>query len=146
LIYKPSTGWTGHGGWWEPSIPYRLPPTGRRNIPPDLLELWVEVTVRGELNSDRFFVKWDEPTWEKKRQELAAQPASYPDFPSPGHVAVDRLHWLWKEYVNANETEKPPLARQLLERAETAGDQAEANYWRRVLAKLMAPNAATPSK
>jgi hypothetical protein len=112
---------------------YRLPPTDHRDFPPDLIELWVQVAVRGELNEDQDFAKWNEATWEKKRQELAAKPAPYPDFPFPGHVAGDRLHWLRQEYQNAKESDQPALARQLLGRAEAVGDREEAAHWRRVL-------------
>ena len=83
--------------------------------------------------SEGRFVKWDEPTWEKKRQELAAKPAPYADFPFPGHVATDRLHWLRQEYESARVADKPGLAKQLLDRAEAVGDKAEAVRWRAIL-------------
>ena len=124
-------------------MPYRLPPPVRLRIPAYLLEHWAQVAVRGQLDDEDAFVKWDEPTWEKQRQELAAQPAPYPEFPFPGYVAQDRLHWLRQEYDNASEADKPALARQLLDRAEAAGDQAEAARWRRVLTPKPAP--AEPS-
>jgi serine/threonine protein kinase/WD40 repeat protein len=107
-----------------------IPPADRLDLPADLLELWAQVAVRGEIGSDGSFVKWDELTWERKRQELAARPAPWPDFPFPGHVAADRLHWLRKEYDSASDAGKPRLAKQLLDRAEAAGDQAEALRWR----------------
>ncbi len=107
-----------------------VPSPARLHIPPDLLELWAQVAVCGEIGSDGSFAKWDELTWEKKRQELAAKPAPYPDFPFPGHVANDRLHWLRKEYDSASDADKPRLATQLLDRAEAAGDKAEAARWR----------------
>jgi hypothetical protein len=110
-----------------------LPPADRLNFPPDLLELWAQVAVRGELDAERRFVPWDEATWEKKRQELSAMPAAYPDFPFPGYVATDKLHWLRQEYENAKDTAKPDIAAQLLARAEAMGDKAEAVRWRAVL-------------
>ncbi len=103
-----------------------LPPPNRLDLPPDLLELWAQVAVRGEIGPDGSFVKWDEPAWERKRQELTARPAPRTDFPFPGYVATDRLHWLRKEYENASDADKPRLARELLARAEAAGDKAEA--------------------
>src|SRR5262249_39823460 len=49
-----------------------LPTAALIELPPDLLELWLQVVLRGELGPDGAFVKWNEPTWEKKRQELAS--------------------------------------------------------------------------
>lgn len=141
--YQTGLGWFA---WLssEMSTPLRLPPTDRLNLPPELLELWVQVAVRGELDGDGTFVPWKEPTWEKKRQELAAKPAPYPDFPFPGRVAQDRSHWLRQEYET---TGKPlTLARQLLDRAVANGDQAEANHWRRIIAQSVDPNTPTPAK
>ena len=118
----------------------RLIPSGSRlDLPADLLELWAQVAVRGELDADGRFVAWNEATWEKKRQELAAKPAPYPDFPFPGRVAVDRLHWLRQEYLAAREADKPGLARQLLDRAEAASDKDEAVRWRAILKPQPAP-------
>lgn len=116
------------------SVKVRLiPPPSRLDLPADLLELWAQVAVRGQIGDDGRFVKWDEPTWERKRQELAAKPAPYPEFPFPGHVAGDRLHWLRQEYENASDADKPRYAKQLLDRAEAAGDDDEAVRWRAVL-------------
>jgi serine/threonine protein kinase len=112
-----------------------ITPADRLDLPADLLELWAQVAVRGEIGPDDSFVKWNEPTWERKRQELAARPAPWPDFPFPGHVAADRLHWLREEYDSAGDADKPRLAKQLLDRAEAAGDKAEAARWRAVVKK-----------
>jgi serine/threonine protein kinase len=123
----------------------RLIPASNLDFPTTLLQLWAQVAVRGELGDEGQFVKWDETTWEKKRQELAAMPRPYPDFPVPGHVATDKLHWLRQEYDIASDGEKPRLARQLLSRADEAGDQAEAVRWRAVLAPQgSVPEPASP--
>jgi WD40 repeat protein len=126
--------------------PVLLPPGTRLGIPADLLELWAQVAVRGELGPEGQFVKWNEPTWERKRQELAAKPAPYPDFPFPGHVATDKLHWLRQEYEGASDADKPRLAKQLLDRAEAAGDKAEAVRWQAILTPKPSPTkpAAKP--
>jgi tRNA A-37 threonylcarbamoyl transferase component Bud32 len=116
------------------------------NLPTDLLELWAQVAVRGHLDDEGAFVKWDEPTWEKKRQELAARPAPWPDFPFPGHVAADRLHWLRQEYESASAADKPGLAQQLLDRAEAGGDMAEAVRWRAIVAPVSPPTKPAASK
>jgi hypothetical protein len=112
-----------------------FPPADRLNLPPDLLELWAQVAVRGHLDERGAFVPWDEATWEKRRQELAAKRAPVPDFPFPGYVAIDKLHWLRQEYENAKDVAKPALAAKLLAGAEAIGDKAEAVRWRAVLEK-----------
>ena len=107
-----------------------FPTASRLNMPPDLLELWAQVAVRGELGPDGEFVPWTEATWEKKRQELASKPAPYADFPVPGHVAEDRFRWLRQEFESANHADKRSLAKRLLDRAEVAADKVEATRWR----------------
>jgi hypothetical protein len=123
-----------------------LPSASRLDLPADLLELWAQVAVCGEIGGDGQFLKWDESTWERKRQELAARPAPWPDFPFPGHVAADRLHWLRTRYASASDADRPHLARQLLDRAESAGDRAEAVRWRAILTPQPSPTkpAAKP--
>jgi hypothetical protein len=122
-----------------------LPTAALKDIPLDLLELWIKVVLRGELGSDGAYVKWDEPTWEKKRQELATKKAPIADFPFPGHVTTDRLHWLRAEFEAAEDANKPRLAKQLLARAEAAGDKIEANRWRKWL-EASAKHAELPKK
>jgi hypothetical protein len=107
-----------------------MPPASRLDLPPEMLELWAQVSLRGELDAEGRFVKWDEPTWERKRQKLAAAPVPHPDLPFPGHVATDKLHWLRAEYEAAPEKDKFRLATELLRRAESAGDRVEAVRWR----------------
>jgi len=114
------------------------------DLPADLLELWAQVAVRGVLGEDGQFVKWDEPTWEQKRQQLAAAPAPRPDLPFPGYVATDKLHWLRHEFENASDDDKPLLARQLFDRAESAGDNAEATRWQAWLATYAPQADAAP--
>jgi tRNA A-37 threonylcarbamoyl transferase component Bud32 len=123
-----------------------IPATDKLQIAPDLLELWAQVAVRGELDPNGSFVKWDKSTWEQKREELAAQSAPWPDFPFPGYVATDRLHWLRAEFANgADETAKATLAAELLKRAEAAGDNAEAVRWRAWL-EAHAPQDGPPAE
>jgi len=124
-----------------------LPSTNRLAIRPEMLELWAQVTVRGELGEDGRLVKWDEPTWEKKRQELAAIPAPQPDFPFPGYVATDKLHWLRAEYfAAANDGDKQRLAKELLRKAEANGDKAEAIRWRAILTPAVDKEAKPVAK
>lgn len=115
-------------------------------IPAEVLELWAKVAVRGELGGDDSFIKWDEPTWEKRRQELAAMPVPYADFPFPGHVANDPLHWLRQEFEGASETAKPVIARQLHERCQGSGDKIEAIRWQNWLAANIRPEAVPASQ
>ena len=132
-FHQPKLGWVDYAGLGYGVRLYRLPPLDHLEIPPELLELWAQVAVRGQLDDTGAFTRWDEPTWEMKRRELAAKPAPYPDFPFPGHTAVDRLHWLRDEYLTASDADKPGLAEQLLDRAQAAGDKAEAIRWRALL-------------
>jgi hypothetical protein len=80
--YLPDVGlvWAGYGAAGLVPLPSRLPPD-------DLLERWTQVVVRGELGPGGELTAWDEATWEQKRQELAARPAPFADFPFPGRVA-----------------------------------------------------------
>lgn len=111
-----------------------IPMASRLTLPEDMLELWAQVAVRGELNQDGQFVKWNEPTWERKRQQLAAVSAPSPDVPFPGYVATDRLHWLRREFEEAkSNADKHRLARELLHRAESTGNRDEAVRWRTVV-------------
>ncbi len=136
-IGEPANGWVAVDRQWEGlQFPIRrLQTPDRLNIPPHLLELWAQVATRGNVDDEGAFVKWDEPTWEKKRQELAESPAPYPDFPFPGRLAVDRSYWLRQE-LNATNVDRPRVAKQLLERANAAGDESEARCWAAVLVRL----------
>jgi len=122
-----------------------IPPASMLNLPVALLELWAQVAVRGELGPDGQFVKWDEATWEKKRQQLASISTPRSDFPFPGYVATDKLHWLRAEFGEAKtEADKPRIARELLRRCESAGDRIEAVRWRAELDKRLLELAPPP--
>ena len=58
-----------------------------------------------------------------------------PDFPFPGHVATDKLHWLRAEYESADEKDQLRWANELLQRAEKVGDKNEAIHWRAEVAR-----------
>jgi hypothetical protein len=123
-----------------------VPSSNRLDIPADLLELWAQVAVRGELDAAGEFVRWDEPTWERKRQQLAAAPAAKTDFPFPGHVATDKLHWLRAEFGEAKtDADRLRIARDLLGHAEAAGDRNEAVRWRTEKERLE-PQVAPPPR
>lgn len=120
-----------------------VPVNSNLEIPPEQLELWTQVAIRGQLNEQGEFVKWTEADWEKKRQELAAIPPPIKDFPFPGYVVTDKLHWLRAEYNEAtDEAEKKRLAQELLRKAEENGDKFEAVRWR----ELLKPPPQTESK
>ena len=112
-----------------------LPAPEFLKISPAILQLWANVAARGELSEMGEFMTWDEQTWERKRQELAAIPPPYKDFPFPGYVVTDKLHWLRKEFESATEKDKPRLLNELLSKAEAIGDKNEAVRWRRERAK-----------
>ena len=85
---------------------------------------------------------WTELEWEKKQQELASHPAPYSDFPFPGYLATDKLHWLRAEFGAAlwsnserSELQTRALAEKLLRRAEEVGNTVEANRCRAWLKK-----------
>jgi hypothetical protein len=134
-FYQAEFGWVGSGWVNDTFVLSRLPPPDRLNIPPDLLDLWAQVAVRGHLDDEGAFVKCDEPTWERKRQELAANSAPWLDYPFPGYVATDRLHWLRAEFANAEQADRPGVAKQLLDRSEATGDQVEAVRWQSWLSR-----------
>jgi hypothetical protein len=118
-----------------------------KEIPPSLLQLWAQVAVRGQLNDQGEFVIWTESDWEKKRQELAAIPPPIKDFPFPGYVATDKLHWLRAEYnEETDETEKKRLAQELLRKAEESGDKIEAMRWQAIVTPPSVPSPATEPK
>ena len=121
-----------------------LADTARLSIPPKLLELWAQVAVRGELGPDGGFVRWNEEIWQRKWKELAAVPPPDPNFPFPGHLARDPLHWLRKEFEAAADAAKLPLARELLRRAEASGDAPEAARWRREVRQRVPEVAPRP--
>jgi eukaryotic-like serine/threonine-protein kinase len=125
--YLPNYGWI----LWSNGMEVRLPPPEHLKIPEDLLELWAQVAVRGELGPDGSFVKWNEETWERKRQELAALPAPIPDFPFPGYITTDKLHWLRAEFNEAKtDADKLRCASELLRLAEASNNRIEADRWR----------------
>ena len=140
--HLPETGWVS--GETEYAALLRLLPTNKLSFPPELLELWAQVAVRGELDAEGRFSQWDQDTWEQKRQELAAQPAPFSDFPFPGYVATDKLHWLRAEFGEAEtDADKLRLAQELLRQCESAGDRVEAIRWREVVEKQISKEATT---
>ena len=59
-------------------------------------------------------------------------------------MIYDRLHWLRQEFDSADDREKAKnLAKQLLARANDAGDKAEAVRWIAVLAKQLVDSLIT---
>lgn len=129
------------------SVKIRLiPPPSRLDLPADLLEAWAQVVVCGEVGGDGQFIHWDEATWEKRRQELANKPAPYPEFPFPGFVVNDKLHWLRAEFREAKtEADRLRTARELVYRAESAGNRAEAVRWQTEVDRRM-PKAEPPPR
>lgn len=76
----------------------------------------------------------------------AAAKPPHPDFPFPGYVATDSLHWLRAEYEAATVDEaKLQLASKALRRSEASGDKNEAVRWQNELAKYVS-EAATPQQ
>jgi len=116
----------------------RLFPTAAlKDIPAELLELWAQVAVRGELSSDGQFVKWNEQTWDQKRQKLAVATAPIQGLPFPGYVATDKLHWLRLQFDEAKtDQDKLRIARDLLQRSELAGDRIESARWKSEVSRL----------
>jgi hypothetical protein len=144
---QPNLGWTAIRNESKDAVFINVMPTRDLSaITSQQLELWAKVAIRGTLAEDGRFVKWDEHTWEEKRQELAAISPPYADFPFPGYVATDKLHWLRAEYHSSNEeTEKVRIAKELLRRAEANGNTTEAVRWKTVLAAPAIDETTAPS-
>lgn len=86
-----------------------LPDTKFLDIPPDILELWAQVVVGGELGPDGLLVKWDHKTWIEKQRKLASFKPPHPEFPFPGWVAQEPNLWLFiraRDRVSGPEHEK----------------------------------------
>jgi WD40 repeat protein len=77
-----------------------LPDAKRLDLPPEMVELWAQVVVGGEISADGTFEPWDQPTWTTKQQELAAMKPPYADFPFPGWAATEPHLWY---RIRANE-------------------------------------------
>ncbi len=142
LSFDERVGWTGFAHSIIGDVPYpptlihffRIPPISRQQFLHELVELWVQLAVRGELAQEGTFLKWDEAAWEKQRQKLAKMAIPDPYFPFPGFLAQDRLHWLRSEFQTASNAEKPAIAKRLLERCTAEGNTDEAEQWNRWLA------------
>jgi serine/threonine protein kinase len=134
--------------------PRLIPPPDRLALPAEQLELWLQVALRGELGPGDEYVKWDEPTWEQKRRQLAATPQPYPDVPFPGDLATDKLHWLRAEYYGdwiRNGVERTVgrdtlarLAAELLRRSEIERNPSEVARWSQIAAAYRTEVAPTP--
>jgi hypothetical protein len=62
--------------------------------------------------------------------------APYPDFPYPGYVATDKLHWLRAEFHDTDgDPSKLRIAQELLRRSEAMGDKIETVRWREEVRK-----------
>ena len=70
-----------------------LPDAKRLDFPPELVELWAEIVVGGQLTPEGTFQPWDQPTWATKQMQLAAMKPPYPDFPFPGWAATEPNLW-----------------------------------------------------
>ena len=78
--------------------PYFVFPPTAIEIDSGLLELWVKVVVRGELDGrSGVVVPLDEAEWDRRRRRLAELATTPVEFPFPGPVATDRLYWLRQE-------------------------------------------------
>ena len=78
----PGFGLVAAGNGDGPGVKVRLLPLASHlNLPADLLELWAQVAVRGELGEDGQFVKWNEATWEKEAAGTRRQACSLSRLP-----------------------------------------------------------------
>jgi hypothetical protein len=89
-----------------------LPDAKRLDFPPELVELWAQVVVGGELTPEGTFQPWDQPTWTAKQKELAAMRPPYTDFPFPGWAATELNLWY---RIRANDTKHGPVRDKLHE-------------------------------
>ncbi len=72
-------------------------PTEPSAVDPVLLELWLKVVLRGELNRSGEYEPWDEATWEERRQELSRHSLQLGKLEFPGQIATHRNYWLREE-------------------------------------------------
>jgi len=73
------------------------------SLDPQSISLWANVVARGELNEDGGFERWNEATWETKRQELLRRVQPLGTFPFPGQAANDPLYWLRRAMVEGDD-------------------------------------------
>ena len=125
--YFPGLGQVGVRPYYvEDEPPYRhddtelriLPDPKRLDIPADLLQLWAQVVVGGELSPEGTFQPWDQPTWATKQRELAAMKLPCTDFPFPGWAATEPNLW---HRIRANELTAGPRDKYLKEWQRLAG-------------------------
>jgi tetratricopeptide (TPR) repeat protein len=82
-------------------------------IDPVVLELWLKVVLRGELNEKGEFQPWDEATWEPHREVLSRHSLRRGEFAFPGTLATDPNYWLREEVDSAkNLTDQTEAQRQ----------------------------------
>lgn len=86
---------------YEPELRFR-PDCKRLTIPPEMLELWAQVVVGGDLTPEGRFQAWDEPTWQARQKQLAAMTPPYADFPFPGWVTQEPHLWWWVQTRQLN--------------------------------------------
>ncbi len=69
----------------------------------DVLERWCQVIARGRLDVGERFSKFDETTWERLRQELAASLETIPNAQILRSAVTDRLYWLRREIEGSSD-------------------------------------------
>jgi hypothetical protein len=107
-----------------------LPDSKRLDIPPEMLELWVQVVTGGELGSDGRFEAWDEPTWAAKQKQLAAMPPPYADFPFPGWAATEPNLWYRIQANRSTGKEREKLIDEWRRRSGRVRPKPEPDTWR----------------
>jgi len=110
-----------------------LPDPKRLDFPPEMLELWAQLVVGGELTPEGTFQPWNQPTWTAKQKELAAMKPPYADFPFPGWATQDPNLW-WRIRANPNQHETIEQSDKYLaewrRRSERAHPKPEPDIWR----------------
>ena len=112
VVYRRAKEWLGGDGCVVPRPKRPLVPSAEprsADIPPLFLNFGGRSRHEDDVDDEASVREVGTSRPGKKRQELAASPAPYSDFPFPGHLAVDRLYWLRQEFENANDAEASAL-------------------------------------
>ncbi len=80
----------------------------------EILRKWCQVVTRGKLDENGRFSKFDEPTWETERVELARLLDANPKAQSLRSAVIDPMYWLRQEIKDKDDPSALPLVDRLV--------------------------------